>query len=480
MLTRSRVVVAAVVVLLLVYLLPRTILAQTSATMIVLRGEVAVVRGEGDAVQPAASGTLVYIGDEVRTLSQSGALITFFVGTRVELGEDTVVGIERISRQGERVDVSLKQIAGAAIYQVAPLTAGARYAVGTAGKQSEELLAVTGTGGGQTVASGPSIAGQPGPVTGPGSGAGAAPGSGPAAGPGSAPGQPALAGPGVAPAQPGQVTEPGQPGQTSPGGGGRPGAVAKGPPEVQKSEGQQGDKETAAAAKLAHTSKGNVFIVVCSATCGPHVTLVGTMLSPNTGYFVEVDDGRPVGEVNAFKIDRQASFWDNLAEGATIFEQQAQGDTRRVPAGQIPSGQSPEHENRRGRPAKEDDGKTTIGRSGVPSLSVNNSTAALGSNVVFTVTLSDPSAQTVSVHYMTSGGFGGPMCIGTGGPLYLTQQGTLQFQPGDTSEQISIVTCGDSAAGLPGTFTLTLDNPSGAVLSDAVGQGTIVGQGMIN
>jgi hypothetical protein len=91
---------------------------EEGATMTVLRGQVAVLRPDGTAVQPAPSGTVVRAGDEIRTLSRSGALITFFLGTEIELGEDTILVVERVSREGERVDISLKQVFGASLHRV--------------------------------------------------------------------------------------------------------------------------------------------------------------------------------------------------------------------------------------------------------------------------------------------------------------------------------------------------------------------------
>jgi len=77
--------------------------------MTVLRGQVAVIRPDGSAVRA---------GDEIRTLSETGALITFFIGTEIELGEQTILVVERVSRQGERVDVSLRQVFGATLNRV--------------------------------------------------------------------------------------------------------------------------------------------------------------------------------------------------------------------------------------------------------------------------------------------------------------------------------------------------------------------------
>ena len=115
----------AAVVALLVVAVPRTVTAQVQqgATMTVLRGQVAVVRGDGSAVQPAPSGTTVNVGDEIRTLSQGGALVTFFSGTEIEMGEDTALKVDQIERSGDRINVSLSQAFGASIHRVQTLTA---------------------------------------------------------------------------------------------------------------------------------------------------------------------------------------------------------------------------------------------------------------------------------------------------------------------------------------------------------------------
>jgi hypothetical protein len=100
---------------------PSTAQVQEGATMTVLRGQVAVVRPDGSAVQPAPSGTVVYPGDELRTITASGALITFFSGTEIELGEQTTLRVERVSRQGERVDVALTQVLGVSLSRIQTL-----------------------------------------------------------------------------------------------------------------------------------------------------------------------------------------------------------------------------------------------------------------------------------------------------------------------------------------------------------------------
>jgi len=95
---------------------------QEGATLTVLRGQVAVVHPDGSAVQPAPSGTTVNTGDEIRTLTQTGALITFFAGTEIEMGEQTILVVERVSRDGAKIDISLKQVLGSTLNRVQSLS----------------------------------------------------------------------------------------------------------------------------------------------------------------------------------------------------------------------------------------------------------------------------------------------------------------------------------------------------------------------
>jgi len=104
------------------------------ATMTVLRGQVAIVRGDGGAIQPAPSGTVVRSGDEIRTLTRSGATITFFAGTEIELGEETTLVIEQARRDGNRIDISLRQVFGVSLHRVQALAdPGSSYRVDVGG-----------------------------------------------------------------------------------------------------------------------------------------------------------------------------------------------------------------------------------------------------------------------------------------------------------------------------------------------------------
>src|SRR6187200_1515313 len=107
---------------------------QDGATMTVLRGQVAVVHPNGSAVQPAPSGTTVAAGDEIRTLAGAGALITFFAGIEIELGQDTILVVEQASTDGARVNIALKQVLGSTINRVTTLTdTGSTYRIEAGG-----------------------------------------------------------------------------------------------------------------------------------------------------------------------------------------------------------------------------------------------------------------------------------------------------------------------------------------------------------
>lgn len=107
---------------------------QQGATLTILRGQVAIIRANGTAIQPAPSGSTVDIGDEIRTISKAGALITFFSGTEIEMSDDTVLVVEQLSRQGDRIDVSLKQVFGATVNRVQTIAgSGSTYEIQAGG-----------------------------------------------------------------------------------------------------------------------------------------------------------------------------------------------------------------------------------------------------------------------------------------------------------------------------------------------------------
>lgn len=92
--------------------------AEDVASVTVVRGVVAILRADGSVEQPAQSGALAREGDEVRTIGAAAANLTFSTGTMVELGADTSVAIDRISKQGSGYQITLKQHVGATFSHV--------------------------------------------------------------------------------------------------------------------------------------------------------------------------------------------------------------------------------------------------------------------------------------------------------------------------------------------------------------------------
>ena len=86
---------------------------------------------------------------------------------------------------------------------------------------------------------------------------------------------------------------------------------------------------------------------------------------------------------------------------------------------------------------------------------------------MFTVTLSQASAQMVTVQYATANG------TATAGNDYSAISGTLTFAPGETSKTIAVPVARDLVAEATETFALQLSAPSGATLARTSATATI-------
>ena len=96
------------------------------------------------------------------------------------------------------------------------------------------------------------------------------------------------------------------------------------------------------------------------------------------------------------------------------------------------------------------------------NLSPNGQTVVEGltspQNLSYTVSLSGSSPQTITVQYSTANG------TALAGSDYTTTTGTLTFNPGVTSQTISIPILNDSVNEANETFTLNLTSPTNAIL----------------
>lgn len=106
-----------------------------------------------------------------------------------------------------------------------------------------------------------------------------------------------------------------------------------------------------------------------------------------------------------------------------------------------------------------------------PVLAIADASVAEGNTgattLTFSVTLSSPSAQTVSVNYATSDG------TAAAPGDYAAGNGTLTFKPGETSKLIAVSVVADTSIEQNETFTVTLSNPVNAGIVKGTATGTI-------
>ena len=110
-------------------------------------------------------------------------------------------------------------------------------------------------------------------------------------------------------------------------------------------------------------------------------------------------------------------------------------------------------------------------RSLLATLSINDVSLVEGNagtgSLVFNVSLSEASADTVTVDFSTANG------SATAGSDYVAASGTVTFSPGVTSQTIAVDVLGDTTFENDETFSVDLSNPANATISDAQGIGTI-------
>ena len=106
----------------------------------------------------------------------------------------------------------------------------------------------------------------------------------------------------------------------------------------------------------------------------------------------------------------------------------------------------------------------------LPELGVADASATEGDDVTFTVTLSAAAVENVTADWATSVETGDTAVSGTD---FTAANGTLVFGIGETEKIVVVQTISDDVTEVDETFTLTLSDPSGAVLGNATAAGTI-------
>ena len=118
-------------------------------------------------------------------------------------------------------------------------------------------------------------------------------------------------------------------------------------------------------------------------------------------------------------------------------------------------------------------GVGTIRADPAPGLRIGDATpVAEGDEAVFTVTLTPPGEQVVTVNYTTVDG------TAIADEDYTATSGTLRFAPGDTSKTIRVPVLEDATAEPVETFTVVLSNPAGTNVVHDTGVGTITAEGV--
>ena len=106
-----------------------------------------------------------------------------------------------------------------------------------------------------------------------------------------------------------------------------------------------------------------------------------------------------------------------------------------------------------------------------PSIVIANATVTEGNagtvNAVFTVTLSGPSTDPVTVSYATAPG------SAVAPADYASTSGVLTFNPGESSQQIVVLVQGDTVNEANETFSVNLSGATNATISDSSALGTI-------
>lgn len=115
---------------------------------------------------------------------------------------------------------------------------------------------------------------------------------------------------------------------------------------------------------------------------------------------------------------------------------------------------------------------TIVDNDPAPTLSINDLTQNEGNsgttNFNFTISLQGQSSQPVTVLYSTANG------TATSPSDYVAvQQGSVTFDPGQTSKSVSVAVVGDFNTEPNEAFFVNLEGPAGATIGDGQGQGTI-------
>ncbi len=124
------------------------------------------------------------------------------------------------------------------------------------------------------------------------------------------------------------------------------------------------------------------------------------------------------------------------------------------------------------------DEKLTIEFTPPPQISISDVSVLEGNSgttdFIFDVTLSKTNTEVITVDYTTADG------TASGGTDYIASNGTLTFNPGETTKIINIPVNGDNIVESDETFFVNLSNATNADILDPQGEGTIINDDKAN
>jgi parallel beta-helix repeat protein len=209
------------------------------------------------------------------------------------------------------------------------------------------------------------------------------------------------------------------------------------------------------------------FPVLTSASAGATTRVVGSLsAAASTLYRIDFyasptadpsghgEGGRYLGNIVA-----STNASGQLSFNASLDAETATGEVVSSTATRVDTGDTSEF-------------SATVVASGTVSISIADVSIVEGDSgsaaALFTVSLSAPSGQTVTVAYATVAG------TATSGSDFTATSGTLSFSAGQTTRTISVFVRGDLLNEPAETFFLRLSNPTNAILAVDQAMGTIV------
>jgi hypothetical protein len=197
------------------------------------------------------------------------------------------------------------------------------------------------------------------------------------------------------------------------------------------------------------------------------VTLAPSSATPATVRYATADGTARVGDGDYVSASGTLTF--NPGETTKTLIVQVRGDVKPEPDETFDVNLS----NPTGALLADGQGRATILNDDVPALRINDVARAEGTGgtqrLVFTVRLSAPGMQPVSVTYRTADG-----TAKVSNRDYRSASGTLTFNPGETTKTLFVIVEGDARREPNETLFVDLTNAIGARFADPRGIGTIL------